>query len=211
MLIKKIGHCCLVVSINGKRIMTDPGAFSSDQKNETGIDLILFTHEHQDHYHLDTLQEVLKNNPSAKIITNTAVGKLLTEAGIDFTKVEDGETFDFEGIKIKGFGSIHAEIYGTYGRVQNTGYMIDGLCFGGDALEDPKQKVDILALPVAGPWMKSKEAIDYAKALNPRIVFPVHDAFIHEWANFLYKLPETMLGEVDIKFKRLELGKEEEL
>jgi L-ascorbate metabolism protein UlaG (beta-lactamase superfamily) len=210
MKIKKIGHCCLVVNINGQKIMTDPGSFSTEQKNETGIDLILFTHEHQDHYHLETLKEVLKNNPDAKIITNVAVGKLLTEAGINFTKVEDGESFDFNGVKIGGFGNLHAEIYNTYGRVQNTGYMINDLCFPGDAFENPNAKVDILALPVTGPWMRIKDAIDYAKMLKPRIVFPVHDAHIHDWADFIYRVPENILKESNISFKKPELGKEEE-
>ncbi|MBY0376910.1 MBL fold metallo-hydrolase [Patescibacteria group bacterium] len=211
MKIKKLGHCCLVIETNGKRIMTDPGSFSVLQKEEKDIDLILYTHEHQDHYHLETLREVLKNNPNAKIITNTSVGKLLTAENIDFTKVEDGELFDFEGISIKGFGNLHAEIYETYGRVQNTGYMIDKLCFSGDAFEDPKMEVDILALPVTGPWMRIKDAIDYAKKLKPRIVFPVHDAHIHDWAEFIYRVPANILKESNIEFKKLELGKEEDL
>jgi L-ascorbate metabolism protein UlaG (beta-lactamase superfamily) len=210
MKIKKLGHCCLVIEQNGKRIMTDPGSFSTLQKTETNIDLILYTHEHQDHYHLETLKEVLKNNPNAKIVTNTAVGKLLTLAGIPFTKVEDGESFDLGGVKIKGFGTIHAEIYNNYGRVQNTGYMIDKLCFSGDAFENPNQQVDILALPITGPWMRIKDAIDYAKMLQPRIVFPVHDAHIQDWAEFIYKVPESILKEDNILFKKLELGKEEE-
>jgi len=211
MKIKKLGHCCLVIEINGKRLMTDPGSFSTAQKSETGIDLILYTHEHQDHYHLDTLREVLKNNPKAVIVTNSSVGKLLTEEGIDFTKVEDGEVLDFNGIKIKGFGNIHAEIYETYGRVQNTGYMVDGLCFPGDAFEDPSSEVDILALPVTGPWMRIKDVINYAQKLKPRIVFPVHDAHIHDWAEFIWRVPENILKEDGIVFKKLELEKEEDL
>ncbi len=171
MKIKKLGHCCLVVNINGTKIMTDPGAFSTTQKNEIGINVILYTHEHQDHYHLESLQEVLKNNPNVKIIANTAVGKLLKEAGVDYTLVEDGQTIEIEGVVIRGFGNIHAEIYGTYGRVQNTGYMIDSLCYPGDAFENPNCEVDILALPVVGPWMRAKDAIDYAKLLKPRIAF----------------------------------------
>ncbi len=210
MKIKKVGHCCLVIEINGQRIMTDPGAFSTEQKNEKGIDLILYTHEHQDHYHLETLQEVLKNSPDAKIITNTAVGKLLDEAGIKYAKVEDGESFDFNGVAIKGFGNLHAEIYETYGRVQNTGYMIDDLCFPGDAFENPNMKVDIVALPITGPWMRIKDAIDYAKLLKPRVVFPVHDSHIRDWAEFIYRVPENILKESNISFKKLELGKEEE-
>src|SRR5258708_3251437 len=211
MKITKLGHCCLIIEEKGKRIMTDPGAFSTSQKNEINIDLNLYTHEHQDHYHLGTLKEVLKNNPTAKIITNTAVGKLLNEAGIDFIKIEAGQNFDFQGINIQGFGSLHAEIYETYGRVQNTGYMINNLCFPGDAFEHPNLDVDILALPVTGPWMRIKDAIDYAKTLKPRIVFPVHDAHIHDWADFIYRVPENILKESGILFKKLELGKEENL
>ena len=211
MKIKKIGHCCLVVDINGQKIMTDPGSFSSAQKNETGIGLILYTHEHTDHYHLEILKEVLKNNPDAKIITNSSVGKLLTEAGIDFSKVEDGESFDFNGVKIKGFGTLHAEIYESMGRVQNTGYMIDSFCFLGDSFENPNCSVDILALPVAGPWMKMKDALEFAKSIKPRICFPIHDAFIQDWASFIWKWPETVLPQFNIQFKKLELGKEEDL
>lgn len=210
MKVTKLGHCCLVIEEEGKRIMTDPGSFSTLQKNEKNIDLILYTHEHQDHYHLETLQEVLKNNPNAKIITNTAVGKLLTEAGITFMKVENGESFDFNGITIKGFGNLHAEIYDTYGRVQNTGYMINNLCFPGDAFENPNCTPDIIALPVTGPWMRIKDAIDYAKNLKPRVVFPVHDAHIKEWAEFIYRVPTNILKEVRIEFKFLEIGKTEE-
>jgi L-ascorbate metabolism protein UlaG (beta-lactamase superfamily) len=200
-----------VIEINGKRIMTDPGAFSSLQRNEKNIDLILYTHEHQDHYHLETLKEVLKNNPNTKIITNSAVGKLLTEVGIEFIKVENEEDLDFEGISIKGFGNLHAEIYGSYGRVQNTGYMIDKLCFPGDAFDDPNSEVDILAVPITGPWMRIKDAIDYTKKLKPRVVFPVHDAHLQDWADFIYRVPENILKEDNIKFKKLELGKEEDL
>ena len=126
-------------------------------------------------------------------------------------KIEDGESYDIRGVKISGFGNIHAEIYKEYGQVQNTGYMIENLCYAGDAFHYPDAEVDILALPVAGPWMKIKDAIDYAKNINPRIVFPVHDAYIHDWAKFIWDAPEKFLAELGIKFKKPELGKEEEI
>ena len=71
-------------------------------------------------------------------------------------------------------------------------------------------KIDILALPIAGPWMKIKDAIDYAKIIKPRITFPVHDAYIHDWATFIWRGPENFLKEAGIGFEKLELGKEEE-
>lgn len=213
MKIKKLGHCCFVLEVNGKRIMTDPSNFDygGDSISERDISLILITHEHADHLHIDTLKQILENNPNAKVISNTSVGKLLTEAGIEFTKVEDGESYDFEGTLIKGFGDKHAQIYEDYGQVQNTGYMINSLCYPGDSFSLPNAQVDILALPVLGPWMKMKEAIDYAKEIKPRICFPVHDGPLKPFATFVYKIPEHFLSKSGITFKILEIGKEEDL
>lgn len=213
MKIKKLGHCCFVLEVNGKRIMTDPSNsdYGGDSVSEKDISLILITHEHSDHLHIDTLKEILKNNPNAKVISNTSVGKLLTEAGIEFTKVEDGESYDFYGTSIKGFGDKHAQIYEDYGQVQNTGYMVNSFCYPGDSFSSPKTEVDILALPVLGPWMKMKDAIDYAKEINPRVCFPVHDGTLKPFATFVYGIPNHFLSKVGILFKKLEIGIEEEL
>lgn len=212
MKIKKLGHCCFVAEPKeGVRIMTDPGAFSILQIAEKNIDAILITHEHSDHLHIDSLRDVLKNNLEAIVITNTAVGNILDKNGISYTKVEEGESLEIKGVKISGFGNVHAEIYEDFGKVQNTGYMIDNLCYAGDSFNYPDADVDILALPVAGPWMKISDAVEYAKNIRPRICFPVHDAIIQDFASFFWKIPETILGEDNILFKKLEIGKEEEI
>jgi len=212
MKIKKLGHCCFVAEPKeGVRIMTDPGAFSILQIAEKNIDVVLITHEHQDHLHVDLLKDVLKNNPEAMVITNTSVGNILDKNGIKYLKVEEGERYEIKGVTISGFGNVHAEIYEDFGKVQNTGYMIDDLCYAGDSFNYPDADVDILALPVAGPWMKISNAIDYAKNIHPRICFPVHDAIMQDFATFVWKIPETILGEDNILFKKLEIGKEEEI
>lgn len=213
MKIKKLGHCCFVVDINGKRVMTDPSEvnYGGDSVAERDISLVIITHEHADHLHIDTLKEILKNNPKAEVVTNTSVGKLLDAENIKYTKVEDGESYDFFGISISGFGDRHADIYEDYGQVQNTGYMIDKLCYPGDSFSMPNKDVDILALPVLGPWMKMRDAIDYAKSLKPRIVFPVHDGPLKPFATFVYGIPKHFLEKENIEFKKLEIGKEEDL
>jgi len=212
MIIKKLGHCCFVVEPkDGVRIMTDPGAFSTLQIEEKNISAILITHEHSDHLHVDSLKEVLKNNPMAIVITNTAVGKILEELEIKYIKVEEGVKYEIQGVNIVGFGDRHAEIYEKFGEVQNTGYMIDNLCYAGDSFNYPNAEVDILALPVAGPWMKIKDAIDYAKNIRPRICFPIHDAIMQDFATFVWKIPEKLLKEDNIDFKKLEIGKFEEI
>ncbi len=172
MKIQKIGHCCLVIKTQGKTILTDPGAYSEGQKSLSGIDVVLISHEHQDHFHLDSLKEVLKNNPLAKVITNTSVGKLLEKENIPYQVLENGQETTIDNLSLESFGNTHAEIYKTISRIQNTGYIISGkLCYPGDAFEKPKTQPEIIALPVVGPWMKISEAVDYAIELKPKFVF----------------------------------------
>lgn len=213
MKIKKLGHCCLVVEPKeGLRIMTDPGSYSTLQNEEKNIDVILYTHEHQDHFHLESLKNIIANNPDVKIITNASVGKLLDSENIEYIKVGDEESTEFEGILIEGFGKEHEEIYEIFGQVENTGYFIDNkLFYPGDSFYNPKKKVDILALPVAGPWMNLKRALKYAQELKPRVCFPVHDGMIEKGKpGPLYVLPPKILEPLGIEFKVLEENKEEE-
>jgi len=213
MKVTKLGHCCFIAEPrDGVRIMTDPGApdYSGLPVSETNISLVLITHEHADHLHIDSLKEILKNNPECVVITNASVGKLLDEARIQYTILEEGEKLEVKGVMIKSFGNVHAEIYEDFGQVQNTGYMIDSLCYPGDSFSYPDADVDILALPVAGPWLKIKDAIEYAKNIRPRIIFPVHDGYLEDYAP-QWRITEHFITDSGFKFKKLEINKEEEL
>jgi L-ascorbate metabolism protein UlaG (beta-lactamase superfamily) len=181
MKITKLGHCCLALELSGATILTDPGSFSEGQNELKGIDAVLITHEHGDHLHVESLKKVLANNPTALVIGNQAVAKLVEEQIADtvVTVVGDGQSTDVKGVKVEGFGKDHAEIYGEMGLVENTGYLVDdSFYFPGDAFHAPGKPIDVLALPVAGPWMRMKDAIDFAKALKARTAFGVHDAMI---------------------------------
>lgn len=195
----------------GVRIMTDPGAFSNMQNEETGITVVFITHEHSDHLHVDSLKQVLAHNPTAQIVTNSAVGAILNKEGISHTLLEEGGKMNLHGVEVTAFGDLHAEIYNEFGRVQNTGYTFDSLCYLGDAFHYPSTAVDILALPVCGPWMKTKDAIEYYKNIRPRIAFPVHDGMLVDSFPVFWKVPETFMKEDGIIFKKLEIGQEEDL
>jgi L-ascorbate metabolism protein UlaG (beta-lactamase superfamily) len=188
MKIYKIGHCCLTIETSGKRIMTDPGSYSTNQDREKEIDVVLITHEHSDHFHIESLKKVLENNPQAKIITNMSVGKLLEAEGIAYEILEDGGSRMEGEVLIEGLGEQHIEIYKTWERVQNTGYFIN-----------PGKDVDILALPVAGPWAKISDAVDYALLIKPRVAFPVHDAGLKN-PGMAHRVPSKVLPENGIEF-----------
>ena len=200
MKIQKIGHCCLVIKTQGKTVMTDPGVYTEAQNSLLGIDIVLITHEHRDHLHIDSLKAVIKNNPKALVVTNSAVGKLLDAQNINYQVLENGQSCTIDKLSMESFGNTHAEIYKTIPRIQNTGYMISGrLCYPGDAFEKPKNQPEIIALPVVGPWMKIGEAVDYAIELKPKFVFPVHDAFL-KFSGPFYAMPKSQLEPYGIKF-----------
>lgn len=177
MKITKLGHCCLLIETKGKRLLTDPGCFTVEAHSKLAdIDVILFTHEHADHYHLQSLKTLLEKNPSVQIFANSSVSELLTWENIQHTLINDGETIDFEWIILTGYGVRHEAQHSTWPISANTGFFIDDkLFYPGDALTDPRRPVDILALPVAGWWISTHEFIDYALKLKPRVAFPVHD------------------------------------
>ena len=208
MKITKYGHCCLLIEHKGKRILTDPGGFSTGFTELEKIDLILITHEHGDHLHTDALKEVLAKNPDATVVTNTGVGKLLTENDIPFTVLEGTDATELLDMHLSAHDGKHEEIIGEYGQVQNTGYFIDEhLFYPGDSFTNPEKKVPVLALPVAGPWCKVADALHYALAVKPTMAFPVHDGLLNENGLDLNdSLFGNQLPQADISFKPLRSG-----
>ncbi len=210
MKIKKIGHCCLVIETKGIRIMTDPGMYSTAQDEEKNISIVLITHEHADHFHIESVKKVLANNPEARVVTNTAVGKLLAAEGIAHEVLEHGGSMNVDDILLEGFGEHHAEIYQEFGQVQNTGYFIDDtLFYPGDAFTVPGKPVDILALPVSAPWLKLSEVIAYALAVKPRRAFPVHDAILRS-PSMVQGMLVPLLQKEGIEFVLMNEGDEHE-
>jgi L-ascorbate metabolism protein UlaG (beta-lactamase superfamily) len=210
MKITKFGHCCLLIEENGVRILTDPGIYSTQQSKVKNIDFVLITHEHADHFHIDSLKAFLKNNPQVKVITNKSVGTLLEKDGITSSVVEDGQNFDANGVLIEGVGKDHALMYASIPPIQNTGYFIaNKLFYPGDAFTNPGKQVEVLALPVAGPWMKLLEAIDYALEIKPKICFPVHEGILKQPGS-THVIPPKVLEPKGIKFVVLEIDKEYE-
>lgn len=208
MKITKIGHCCLVIEEAGIKILTDPGMFTIDQNNLTGIDLLLITHEHGDHFHTESVEAILKNNPEITVVTNSGVGKLLAEKDIKHQVLEDGQEMEFKGVKISGHGARHAEIWKEMGQVINTGYMIsDRFFLPGDAFTNPGKPVEILALPTAGPWLNFHQAVAYAAEIKPKLAFPVHDEILGQYAAYFNGWLGQILQTEGVKLVVPEKGK----
>ena len=202
MIITKFGHCCLLIETKGVRILTDPGNYN-EPPMVTDIDVVLISHEHQDHLHTESLNIILAKNPEAKVMTHASVGRILDEASISYTLIADGERVVVKGVSIESSGSEHACIHHDLPVVQNTGFYIDEtLFYPGDSFHNPKKNIVVLALPVAGPWMKLSEAIEYAKLIKPKVVFPVHDGMLRQGIQLgpTRRIPKMLLEPLSIEY-----------
>jgi L-ascorbate metabolism protein UlaG (beta-lactamase superfamily) len=147
------GHACVRLERGGRRLVLDPGAFS-DLSVLDDADAVLVTHEHVDH---------------------VDVARLAAAA--------DGDAFDAAGFAVRAVEEPHAVIHPDVPRAHNVAYLVDGaLLHPGDAFTPPPAgaEVDLLLVPVAGPWMKLAEAIDYVRSVRPRVAAPIHDAILSD-------------------------------
>jgi L-ascorbate metabolism protein UlaG (beta-lactamase superfamily) len=66
------------------------------------------------------------------------------------------------------------------------GYLLNGGEFNhsGDSYFAPEQKIEVLALPISGLWLKLGDAITFLHAVGPRVAIPMHEA----------QLPDTGLS-----------------
>ena len=214
MKVTKFGHSCLLIQEGEARVLIDPGVWSRGFQELQNLNAILITHEHPDHLDSEALKIVLKNNPSVKIYTNKGAGKILSENGIAFELLENGQSTKLNGVLIEGFGEKHAAIYKDIPEVDDTGYMIaEKFFYSGDALHMPPKPVEVLAMTAYAPWGTIQDIVDQVKKINPKICFPVHDGILKNSEGFwnpVVLMAEKLLQPGGVEIKILEEGKEYE-
>jgi L-ascorbate metabolism protein UlaG (beta-lactamase superfamily) len=180
MQIVHFGHACVLLETDGARILMDPGTFSSGFEGERELDAVLITHQHFDHLDVDKLPALLEANPNAQLITDPGTAETMEKLGLAFRVAHPGDAFEFGGAAINVVGGQHAVIHQDIPVIPNVGYIVDHGAFyhPGDSFFVPEQKIDVLGLPTGAPWLKAGEAVDYMRAVAPRVAVPIHEAVL---------------------------------
>jgi hypothetical protein len=80
---------------------------------EHGRTIVLITHEHADHFHIDSLKELLKNQPEVVVVCDIGVGAILAREGVLHHVMEQGNNIDVKGVHIEAFGKDHAILHSS--------------------------------------------------------------------------------------------------
>ncbi|MFZ1258600.1 MAG: MBL fold metallo-hydrolase [Candidatus Saccharimonas sp.] len=178
MQIKKYEHACFVATKNGQSIVIDPGSLSPDFVAPENIAAVVVTHLHADHWSADHLLAM----PHAPIYAPEDAAAAIREAGVEATVVKQGDTVTAGEFTLTFTGGDHALIHPDTPMCKNVGVLIDNgeLYYPGDSFALPGAPVKTLALPIAAPWMKTAEAMDFLTAVKPERAFPTHDAVLSD-------------------------------
>jgi L-ascorbate metabolism protein UlaG (beta-lactamase superfamily) len=180
MLLTKYTHACVRLEKDGNVLVIDPGSYSEPEALQDA-DVVLITHEHADHVDPELLVAAQTGNPSLVVRSNSDVVAQLAALGVRAEAARAGDTFAAAGFDVRVVGGQHAEIYDGLPGCANIGYVVDGAVYHpGDSLFVPGGDVETLLVPVSGPWLKLREAIEFVQAVAPRRAYPIHEALLSD-------------------------------
>src|SRR3989338_7364280 len=111
MKITRFAQSCILIETNGKRILLDPGYLQYKESypdNEwKDIDILLVTHKHGDHCHLEAIKKIVQNSKT-QLYTTKEVADKYPEISLDIVKV--GDILNFDDVKVEVVKAFHGYI-----------------------------------------------------------------------------------------------------
>lgn len=161
-----------------KVIYIDPYNIEGDRND---ADLIFITHAHYDHFSLEDILKVKKED------TKIVLPKSMEMESLPFLKeqeffVKPNQTLNLDGIDVlaipaynvnKSFHPKENEWVGYILSIQGISYYIAGDTDINE--ENQKVKCDVAFLPIGGTYtMNVSEALELTRTLMPKVVVPIH-------------------------------------
>lgn len=187
MRIEKLVHSCLRLTLEGKRLLFDPGKFSFadrrvDPRDLSDVDVILFTHGHPDHLDCETLRTIVGDG-APRIFGGKKVAAALRSQGFTVSEVRE-ERLDLGPFAVRALPVRHEPILAQEIPTILAFVVNDRFLNPGDSFDERLRQfsgIEALALPVMAPFLTEIGAFDFAKAMHPRHVIPVHDGYARDW------------------------------
>ena len=187
------GHACVSLALpDDGTLVIDPGSFSDTRAALSGATAVLITHDHADHLDAEAVLQHLASVADAHVWGPRSAIEDLVSGGAPTARAHEvtpGDVLEISGTQVTVGGGTHAEIHPDVPRLaMNVTYHIQTpgrrIYHPGDSYTAPDAQpddgLDVLLVPVSGPWVKLAEAIDFARAVPAAVVVPIHDAPLSE-------------------------------
>ncbi|MGC8604200.1 MAG: MBL fold metallo-hydrolase [Desulfomonilaceae bacterium] len=177
-----IGHGTLMFNYGGKTFHVDPWSKLADYTKLPKADVIILTHEHQDHLDPAAIKEIRTKN-TLVVLTETCAQTV--PGGMI---MHNGDTKEVEGVKIEAvpaYNMVHMRAPGVpyHPKGVGNGYIFtfgdNRVYVAGDTENTPEMKnlknIDVAFLPMNLPYTMTPEMVaDAAKTFKPKVLYPYH-------------------------------------
>lgn len=197
-----LGHSCLLVDVDGTRLLIDPGSFS-DVDGVRDLSAILVTHTHPDHLNPPAIPALLRDNPRAELWLEGEAGDRLKSSepqlGNSIQRMQSGQALTFGAVTVTPVGEKHALIHDHVPQPDNVGLIVTSvsntgagdptLFHPGDALDvehDLLNDLDVLCVPINAPWASVADTLAFVRRLAPKRVVPIHDGLLNDAGRSMY-------------------------
>lgn len=182
--IHPVSHASFVMKTPIGTIYVDPVGDSAAYADFPAADLILVTHEHGDHFNLETLAAV--TGDAAQIITNPGVyGKLGDDLKAKASQIANGETSTYESLSVEAIPAYNTteDRLNFHPKGRDNGYVLgfDGfrVYISGDTEDIPEMRalenIDLAFVCMNLPFTMDVAAAASAVAeFKPKYVYPYH-------------------------------------
>ena len=192
-----VAHASLVMKTPSMVIYNDPVGGADTYSGMPAPDLVLITHEHGDHYNVETLQGIVADN--TRIITNPAVfGMLPEDLKSKASAIGNGDSTTVGDMAIDAIPAYNITQdrlkYHPQGRDNGYVLTIDGVrvYIAGDTEDIPEMRalsdIDIAFVPMNLPYtMDEEQAASAVNEFKPTFVYPYHyrDSDIDKFAGLV--------------------------
>lgn len=172
-----LGVSGFIIKSAGHEVLIDPaGMLKGDEVAEfKGLDLVLFTHDHMDHFSAGKMEELFKKT-AAPVLAEAKVASKL-EGKIPVAKLvsaEHGKTYSFGDVAVSAVKGIHRGPIMLYQLHMGEVTVFHGGDSGYVSLKDYPSQVAIVPVGRMSPTASPEDAYKMVADIQPQVAVAMH-------------------------------------